>query len=90
MVLMYLDTNDVWAPTEILAAFSRMVDWMRESKRTMEMLVAQIISMQPSNLAQCGDRVAALNKAISDGAASTTSTESPVVADCWTELRPVS
>ena len=92
VVLMHLGTNDVWnnrSPTEILEAFSQMVDWMRESKRTMKILVAQIIPTRPSNCAQCGDRVVALNKAIPDWVMSKNSTESPiVVVDCWTGFDP--
>jgi hypothetical protein len=40
--MMHLGTNDVWSnkgPTEILAAFGTMVDWMRESKKDMKILV---------------------------------------------------
>jgi lysophospholipase L1-like esterase len=45
--------------------------------------------MRPSNCAQCGDRVVALNKAIPEWAASKNKTESPiVVVDCWTGFDP--
>jgi lysophospholipase L1-like esterase len=41
--------------------------------------------MNPSNCAQCGQRVVALNKAIPAWAASKNTTDSPiVVVDCWT------
>ncbi len=51
--------------------------------------VAQIIPMKPSNCAECGDRVVALNKAIPGWAASKNTTESPiVVVDCWTGFDP--
>ncbi|KAL2192614.1 SGNH hydrolase-type esterase domain-containing protein [Corynascus similis CBS 632.67] len=94
VVMMHLGTNDVWSnlsPTEILAAYSTMVDWMRESKATIKILVAQIIPMRPSNCPQCYDRVVALNQAIPDWAASKSTAESPiVVVDCWTGFDPSS
>jgi lysophospholipase L1-like esterase len=43
VVMMHLGTNDVWSnlsPSEILAAYSSMVDWMRESKKTMKILAS--------------------------------------------------
>ena len=41
--------------------------------------------MNPSNCADCGARVVALNKAITTWAATKNTTESPVtVVDCWT------
>lgn len=47
--------------------------------------VAQIIPMNPSNCAQCGQRVQNLNKALPAWAESKNSTESPItVVDCWT------
>ncbi len=39
IVMVHLGTNDVWnnkSPTEILDAFSSMVDWMRDSKKDNE------------------------------------------------------
>ncbi|KAK3318975.1 SGNH hydrolase-type esterase domain-containing protein [Apodospora peruviana] len=88
IVMMHLGTNDVWnskSPTEILAAFDTLLEQMRASKRTIKILVAQIIPMNPPNCSQCGQRVVALNKAIPDWAAGKNSTDSPVVVvDCWT------
>ncbi|KAK0636978.1 SGNH hydrolase-type esterase domain-containing protein [Bombardia bombarda] len=88
VVMMHLGTNDVWnnkSPTEILTAFDTLVDQMRASKKTIQILVAQIIPMNPPNCAQCGQRVVALNKAIPEWAAGRNSTESQVVVvDCWT------
>ena len=41
--------------------------------------------MNPTNCAQCGQRVVAFNKAIPDWAASKNTTDSPIrVVDCWT------
>lgn len=40
--MMHLGTNDVWnnqSPAQVLAAYGTMVDWMRESKRSMKILV---------------------------------------------------
>jgi len=90
IVMMHLGTNDVWnnkSPDEILAAFSTMVDWMRESNAKIKILVAQIIPMNPPNCKECGKRVEALNKGIVGWAQgkNTTSTTSPIkVVDCWT------
>jgi hypothetical protein len=42
VVMMHLGTNDVWnnqSPAQVLAAYGTMVDWMRESKRSMKILV---------------------------------------------------
>ncbi|KAH8912330.1 SGNH hydrolase [Coniochaeta sp. PMI_546] len=88
VVMMHLGTNDVWnnkSPDEILAAFSTLLGQMRDNKKTMKVLVAQIIPMNPPNCAQCAQRVIALNKAIPDWAAAKNTTESPItVVDCWT------
>ncbi|KAK0620171.1 SGNH hydrolase-type esterase domain-containing protein [Immersiella caudata] len=92
LVMMHLGTNDVWnnkSPAEILGAFGTMVDWMRDSKKEVKILVAQIIPMRPSNCPQCGDRVVALNNAIPEWAASKNKTESPIiVVDCWKGFDP--
>ncbi|KAK3987201.1 mannan endo-1,4-beta-mannosidase A [Cladorrhinum sp. PSN332] len=93
VVMMHLGTNDVWnnkSPEVILAAFSTMVDWMRESNPKMKILVAQIIPMNPPNCRECGRRVEALNKGILGWAESinqnqTAAGASPIrVVDCWT------
>ncbi|KDN43226.1 hypothetical protein RSAG8_06193, partial [Rhizoctonia solani AG-8 WAC10335] len=65
VVAMTLGTNDVWssiAPATILEAFSKLVDQMRASKRTMKILVAQILPMNPSGCTECNQRVIAFNK----------------------------
>lgn len=88
IVMMHLGTNDVWnniSPAAITAAFSKLVEQMRASKPTMKILVAQIIPMTPSNCAQCGPRVVALNSAIVAWAANTTTAVSRItVVDTWT------
>ncbi|ASW54487.1 cellulose binding domain-containing protein [Plantactinospora sp. KBS50] len=88
VVLMHFGTNDVWSnrSTEtILAAYSKLVDQMRASNPSMKILVAKILPMAPSNCAECGQRVVALNDAIPGWAASKTTPGSPiVVVDQWT------
>ena len=79
---MHLGTNDVWnnrSPATILAAYGKMVDQMRAQNPRMTVLVAQIIPMNPSNCADCGARVVALNQAIPAWAAGKSTAESPVV-----------
>ena len=88
IVLMHLGTNDVWnnrSPATILAAYGKMVDQMRAQNPRTTVLVAQIIPMNPSNCAECGARVVALNQAIPAWAASKSTAESPVrVVDQFT------
>jgi lysophospholipase L1-like esterase len=88
IVVMHLGTNDVWnniAPATILAAFGTLVDQMRASNPTMKILVAQILPMNPSNCADCGQRVVAFNNAIPAWAAGKSTAASPiVVVDQWT------
>lgn len=88
IVLMHLGTNDVWSnlsPDTILAAFSKLVDQMRASKATMKIIVAKILPMNPSNCADCGQRVVNFNNAIPAWAASKTTAASPItVVDQWT------
>jgi lysophospholipase L1-like esterase len=88
IVMMHLGTNDVWGartPDVILAAFSKLVDQMRAQNPNMQILVAQILPMNPSNCAACGDRVIAFNAAIPSWAAGKTTAQSPiVVVDQWT------
>ncbi|KAI4958053.1 hypothetical protein J4E86_003648 [Alternaria arbusti] len=88
IVMMHLGTNDVWSnrsPQEITAAFSKLVDQMRASKPTIKILAAKIIPMNPSNCAECGQRVVALNTAIEAWAATKTTADSPItVVDAWT------
>jgi lysophospholipase L1-like esterase len=88
IVLMHFGTNDVWnnrSPAIILAAYGKLVDQMRASNPNMKVLVAQIIPMNPSNCAECAQRVVNLNAAIPGWASSKSTTESPVVVvDQWT------
>ena len=88
IVMMHLGTNDVWnarSPDVILAAFSKLVAQMRAQNPNMQILVAQILPMNPSNCAECGNRVVAFNAAIPSWAAGKTTAQSPiVVVDQWT------
>jgi lysophospholipase L1-like esterase len=88
IVIMHFGTNDVWnniAPATILAAFSTLVDQMRASNPNMKVLVAKIIPMNPSNCAECGQRVVNFNNAIPAWAAAKSTAQSPVVVvDQWT------
>ncbi len=87
VVMMHLGTNDVWsnlAPSTILAAFGKLVDQMRASNPQTKVLVAKIIPMNPSNCAQCGQRVVNLNNAIPAWAGAKSTAQSPVtVVDQW-------
>jgi len=88
IVVMHLGTNDVWnnvPAVTILAAYSTLVDQMRASNPNMKILVAQIIPMNASNCAECGQRVVTLNAAIPAWAAGLTTAASPnTVVDQWT------
>ena len=86
--MMHLGTNDVWSnipASTITTAFSKLVDQMRASKPTMKILVAKIIPMSPSNCAECGQRVVALDSAVGTWAVSkSTNTSKITVVDAWT------
>lgn len=88
VVMMHFGTNDVWSnlsPDTILAAFTTLVGQMRASNPRMKILVAQILPMNPSNCADCGQRVITFNAAIPAWAKSQTTAASPVtVVDQWT------
>jgi len=88
VVIMHFGTNDVWnnrSPATILAAFTKLVGQMRASNPAMRVLVAKIIPMNPSNCAECAQRVIDFNAAIPAWAASISTAASPVtVVDQWT------
>jgi lysophospholipase L1-like esterase len=88
VVLMHFGTNDVWnniAPATILSAFSTLVDQMRASNPAMKIIIAKIIPMNPSNCADCAQRVINFNAAIPAWAAGQTTAQSPItVVDQWT------
>ncbi|MDW6058417.1 SGNH/GDSL hydrolase family protein [Streptomyces sp. FXJ1.4098] len=87
IVVMHFGTNDVWsniAPDRILAAYSTLVDQMRQSNPNMKVLVAQILPMNPGSCPECAARVTALNAQIPGWAATKSTSRSPVIAvDQW-------
>ncbi|GAA2430318.1 GDSL-type esterase/lipase family protein [Streptomyces glaucus] len=88
IVVMHFGTNDVWsdvAPDRILAAYSRLVQQMRDSNPDMKVLVAQLIPMNPATCAACAQRVVDLNARIPGWARATSTGRSPVtIVDQWT------
>jgi lysophospholipase L1-like esterase len=88
VVMMHFGTNDVWnarTNQQILGAFTTLVNQMRANNPAMRVLVAQIIPMNPSNCAECAQRVVSLNAAIPAWAAGISTAQSPVtVVDQWT------
>ncbi|GAA0495504.1 hypothetical protein Ade02nite_18550 [Paractinoplanes deccanensis] len=88
VVLMHFGTNDVWnnrSPQTILAAFTKLVTQMRAQNPAMRILVAQIIPMNASNCADCGQRVINLNAAIPAWTSGLSTSASPItVVDQWT------
>jgi lysophospholipase L1-like esterase len=92
IVIMHFGTNDVWSartPSQLLAAFSKLVDQMRASNPNMKILVAQIIPVAPGGCAECPRRTIEFNAAIPGWAASKSTTASPiVVVDQWTGFNP--
>src|SRR5262245_13767628 len=88
IVLMHFGTNDVWntiPPATILAAYSKLVGQMRANNPNMTIIVQQIIPMNPSNCAECGARVVALNQQIPAWATGLSTTASRIiVVDQWT------
>lgn len=89
IVLMHLGTNDVWSSkptTEILAAFTTLVQQMRASNTAVKIVVAKIIPMDSArSCGSCADGVIALNNALPAWAAGLSTSSSPItVADIWT------
>jgi lysophospholipase L1-like esterase len=89
IVIMHLGTNDMWGgfiPTSnIITAYSKLVDQMRASNPNMKIVVAKIIPMEPSGCPTCPQSVVALNNAIPGWAAGKTTAQSPItVVDQWT------
>lgn len=94
IVLMHLGTNDAWSgrsPSAILAAFTSLIESMRQNNSSVTVLVAQIIPMDPAgSCAQCDVRVIALNQAIPAWAATLSTSASPIiVVDQWTDFDAV-
>ncbi|KAH6660944.1 SGNH hydrolase-type esterase domain-containing protein [Truncatella angustata] len=86
VITMHLGTNDIVQQNkpvnDIIAAFSTLVQVMRDSNPKMKIIVAQII---PINLGNYNTQIQALNKAIIPWAQSKNSTDSPIwVVDQFT------
>ena len=88
IVMMHFGTNDIWSnrsTSQILTAYSKLVDQMRANNPAMKILVAKIIPVAPSSCAECPQRTIDLNAAIPAWAASKTTSASPItVVDQWT------
>ncbi|KAF3014737.1 hypothetical protein E8E14_009042 [Neopestalotiopsis sp. 37M] len=86
VITMHLGTNDIVQQNkpvnDIIAAFSTLVQVMRDSNPKMKIIVAQII---PMGLGSYNTQIQALNKAIPTWAASKNTTDSPIwVVDQYT------
>jgi lysophospholipase L1-like esterase len=94
IVLMEYGTNDVWdgvATSEILDAYSFVIDAFRQQNPSVIFFVAQITPLNPTDCPECEANVEALNAAIPAWAASENTAASPVyVADIWSALQPAS
>jgi lysophospholipase L1-like esterase len=88
IVLMHFGTNDVWnnkAPSDILNAYTAVLNKLRSRNPNVIVLVAQIIPMNPSGCSPCNSRVQALNATIPGWAASHSQGNSPItVVDQYT------
>lgn len=89
IVIMHFGTNDVWSTKpnqDILDAFSKLVDQMRDNNPNMKILVAKIIPMDPDrSCSTCGQGVITLNNSLDSWASGKTSSQSPVIiVDQWT------
>jgi len=81
IVIMHLGTNDVWSnrtPTQILSAFSTLVEQMRASNPKMKIFVAKIIPVEPSSCPECAGRTTKFNDAIPAWARPLTTSASPI------------
>lgn len=92
IVLMHFGTNDIWNTympiDDIIAAFTTLVNQMRQNNPDMIILVAQIIPLEPRNpLAKCNEcpqRIIDLNNKIPAWAQGLSTNRSPiVVVDHW-------
>lgn len=92
IVMMHFGTNDIWnrRPTaDIIAAFGRLVDQMRQQNPKMRILVAKIIPVAPSGCDYCQAATVDLDAAIPGWAAARTTAQSPItVVDHWTGWYP--
>ncbi|WP_075186420.1 carbohydrate-binding domain-containing protein [Teredinibacter haidensis] len=88
VVIMHLGTNDVWngvSTSNILSAYSKLVDQMRSNNSNVKILVARLIPMDPSrSCSQCASRITDLNNNIPSWASGKSTSQSPItVVDQW-------
>lgn len=92
IVLMHFGTNDIWSNVssqQILAAFTTLVNQMRQNNPDMIILVAQIIPVAPDSCPECPQRTIDFNNAIPAWAKGLSTSRSPViVVDHWKEFSP--
>ncbi len=93
IVLMHLGTNDVWnnfTPTNILNAYTAILNKLRAVNPNVRVLVAQIIPLQPSSgCNDCPTRAQTLNAQIPTWAAANSTAASPIsVVDQYTGFNP--
>jgi lysophospholipase L1-like esterase len=83
-------TNDAWssiATSEILKAYSGVVDAFRAQNPSVIFFVAQITPLNPSGCTSCEANVEALNAQIPTWASGKSTTASPIhVVDVWASL----
>jgi len=92
IVLMHFGTNDVWnnfTPTNILSAYTAILNKLRAVNPNVRVLVAQIIPLQPSGCNDCPTRAQSLNAQIPTWAAANSTAASPItVVDQYTGFNP--
>jgi len=92
IVLMHFGTNDVWnnfTPTNILSAYTAILNKLRAVNPNVRVLVAQIIPLQPSGCNDCPTRAQTLNAQIPTWAAANSTAASPItVVDQYTGFNP--
>ena len=82
IVLMHFGTNDVWngyGPTQILMAYTAILDKLRSRNANVKLFVAQIIPLKPDASKDYDALAKALNSAIPGWATSNSTAASPIV-----------
>jgi lysophospholipase L1-like esterase len=82
VLLLHFATNDVWSsipPATILAAYTTIVEDLRELNPDAVILAAQLIPLAPSNCADCPQRTIDFNSQIPAWAAAHSTAQSPIV-----------
>jgi hypothetical protein len=89
IMMMHLGTNDILSKTasttEIISAYSTLVDQMRAQKASIRILVAKIIPVSPGGCDTCAQATRDLNDAVAEWARGESTVRSEItVVDCWT------